>query len=178
MLYLLEYGVKECLHFMLGGKLNMEHMTQHSSQFYEAINARCCCFNMRKVMRAVTQFFDRHLEPANIRSTQFTLLVALSSMNAKTLTEIAENLVMDRTTLTRNLKPLEKLELITTVQPLDKRSKAYILTDKGKELVIKAVPLWEEAQKSIVNTLGIEKYNHIIVELGHVLAATELGFKK
>lgn len=148
-------------------------MTHHSSQFYEAINARCCCFNMRMVMRAVTQFFDRHLEPADIRSTQFTLLVALSSMNAKTLTEIAENLVMDRTTLTRNLKPLEKLELIATIQPIDKRSKAYVLTDKGNALVLKSIPLWEEAQKSMIDALGVEKYNNIIKELGHVLAATE-----
>ena len=163
---------------MLGGELNMEHITQNSSKFYEAINARCCCFNMRKVMRAVTQFFDRHLESANIRSTQFTLLVALSSMNATTLTEIAENLVMDRTTLTRNLKPLEKLELITTMQPLDKRSKAYVLTDKGKDVVMKAVPLWEEAQNSIVNSLGAEKYSHILKELGHVLAATDFNVKK
>lgn len=151
----------------------MEHMTQHSSQFYEAINARCCCFNMRKVMRAVTQFFDGYLEPTEIRSTQFTLLVALSSINAKTLTEIAENLVMDRTTLTRNLKPLEKLELIATIQPLDKRSKAYVLTDKGKEVVAKAVPLWEEAQNSVVQALGVEKYNHIIKELENILRVTE-----
>ena len=151
----------------------MENIAQHSSQFYEAINARCCCFNMRKVMRAVTQFFDRYLEPANIRSTQFTLLVALSSINAKTLTEIAENLVMDRTTLTRNLKPLEKLELINTVQPLDKRSKAYVLTEKGKEVVMKAVPLWEEAQDNIVNVLGAEKYIHIVKELEAVLRATD-----
>lgn len=157
----------------------MEHMTQHSSQFYEAINARCCCFNMRKVMRAVTQFFDRYLESADIRSTQFTLLVALSSINAKTLTEIAENLVMDRTTLTRNLKPLEKLELITTIQPLDKRSKAYVLTEKGKAIVIKAIPLWEEAQQNIVNALGAEKYNHIVKELESVLKATEpANFKR
>jgi DNA-binding MarR family transcriptional regulator len=157
----------------------MEHMTQHSSQFYEAINARCCCFNMRKVMRAVTQFFDRYLESADIRSTQFTLLVALSSINAKTLTEIAENLVMDRTTLTRNLKPLEKLELITTIQPLDKRSKAYVLTEKGKAIVIKAIPLWEEAQQNIVNALGDEKYNHIVKELESVLKATEpANFKR
>ena len=151
----------------------MENIAQHSSQFYEAINARCCCFNMRKVMRAVTQFFDRYLEPANIRSTQFTLLVALSSINAKTLSEIAENLVMDRTTLTRNLKPLEKLELINTVQPLDKRSKAYVLTEKGKEVVMKAVPLWEEAQDNIVNVLGAEKYIHIVKELEAVLRATD-----
>lgn len=154
-------------------------MTQHTSQYYEAINARCCCFNMRKVMRAVTQFFDRYLEPVELRSTQLTLLIALSAIHAKTLTEIAENLVMDRTTLTRNLKPLEKLELITTIQPIDKRSKAYVLTEKGKLLVAKAIPLWEEAQNSIVHTLGAEKYNHILKELENVLKATEMtSFKK
>ena len=165
---------------MLGGKLTMEPITQnnYSSQFYEEINAKCCCFNMRKVMRAVTQFFDRYLEQTNIRSTQFTLLVALSSLKAKTLTEIAENLVMDRTTLTRNLKPLEKLELITTLQSMDKRSKVYILTDKGKETVAKAVPLWEEAQKSVVNSLGEEKYQNILYDLKGVLKATEPSFRK
>ena len=156
----------------------MDHTNRHSTQFYEAINARCCCFNLRKVMRAVTQFFDRYLEGIEIRSTQFTLLVALSSLNAKTLTEIAENLVMVRTTLTRNLKPLEKMELITTIEPLDKRSKAYILTEKGKDLVNKAVPLWEEAQNSIVHSLGDDKYNKIVQELADILAATDLSIKK
>lgn len=156
----------------------MDHTNKHSNQFYEAINSRCCCFNFRKVMRAVTQFFDRYLEHTGIRSTQFTLLIALSSINAKTLTEIAENLVMDRTTLTRNLKPLEKMGLITTIQPLDKRSKAYVLTDKGKELVNQTVPLWEEAQNNIVHSLGADKYSHIIKELADVLAATDLNLKK
>jgi len=103
----------------------------------EAINRQCCCFNMRKVTRAVTQYFDRFLEPAGVRATQFTLLVALFSTKGKTLTEIAETLVMDRTTLTRNLKPLEKTGLIATVVTLDKRSKAYVLTEKGEQIVEK-----------------------------------------
>jgi DNA-binding MarR family transcriptional regulator len=74
---------------------------------------------------------------------------------------------------------LEKLELITTIQPLDKRSKAYVLTEKGKAIVIKAIPLWEEAQQNIVNALGDEKYNHIVKELESVLKATEpANFKR
>ena len=145
---------------------------EQSTQSYDTINQRCCCFNMRKVMRAVTQYYDRHLQPAGIRATQFTLLVALSSTSAKTLTEIAESLVMDRTTLTRNLKPLEKLELIVTVQPLDKRSKAYVLTEQGNEVVARGVPLWEAAQNSVVSSLGLERYENLVKELEQMLVVT------
>ncbi len=138
----------------------------------EAINRQCCCFNMRKVTRAVTQYFDRFLEPAGVRATQFTLLVALFSTKGKTLTEIAETLVMDRTTLTRNLKPLEKTGLIATVVTLDKRSKAYVLTEKGEQIVEKCVPLWQKAQESVVNSLGDECYQDIVSKLSRMLSIT------
>lgn len=138
----------------------------------EAINKQCCCFNMRKVTRAVTQYFDRFLEPTGIRATQFTLLVALYSTKGKTLTEIAESLVMDRTTLTRNLKPLEKSGFIATVQTMDKRSKAYVLTEKGEEVVQKCIPLWQQAQNSVVNSLGDETYQEIVNKLSRMLTIT------
>lgn len=138
----------------------------------EEINRQCCCFNMRKVTRAVTQYFDRFLEPTGIRATQFTLLVALFSTRGKTLTEIAETLVMDRTTLTRNLKPLEKLGLISTIQTLDKRSKAYVLTEKGEQVVEKCIPLWQKAQSSVVNSLGDETYKEIVNKLTRMLTIT------
>jgi DNA-binding MarR family transcriptional regulator len=125
---------------------------------------------MRKVTRAVTQYFDRFLEPAGIRATQFTLLVELVSTKGKTLTEIAETLVMDRTTLTRNLKPLEKTGLISTVVTLDKRSKAYVLTEKGERTVEQCIPLWQKAQDSVVNSLGDECYQDIISKLTRMLS--------
>lgn len=127
---------------------------------------------MRKVTRAVTQYFDRVLDPAGIRATQFTLLVALSSTKGKTLTEIADSLVMDRTTLTRNLKPLEKMGLISTVQTLDKRSKAYVLTEQGEQTVERAIPLWNQAQSNMVNSLGEETYQDVIGKLTRMLSIT------
>jgi len=139
---------------------------------YDNVNKECCCFNLRKVTRAVTQYFDRHLESTGIRATQFTLLVALSSTTAKTLTEIAESLVMDRTTLTRNLKPLVKLGFISTVQPVDKRSKGYVLTDQGKEVLAKALPLWREAQNTVVGVMGTDRYQHVVKELEQMISAT------
>ena len=144
----------------------------------DSINKQCCCFNMRKVTRSVTQYFDRFLEPSGIRATQFTLLVALYSTKGKTLTEIAESLVMDRTTLTRNLKPLEKSGFITTVQTLDKRSKAYVLSEKGEQVVEKCVPLWQQAQNSVVNSLGDECYHDIVNKLGRMLGITSAPNKE
>jgi DNA-binding MarR family transcriptional regulator len=139
--------------------------TSSSIASYQDINPRCCCFGLRKATRAVTQFYDRHLEPAGIRATQFTLLLTLSSATGKTLTEMAEGLVMDRTTLTRNLKPLEKAGFITTMKLADKRSKGYVLTDKGRQAIEKGVPLWKTAQQSIVGKLGDERYHHFLGEL-------------
>jgi len=135
---------------------------------FSTINPKCSCFNLRKATRAVTQFYDHALEPAGIRATQFTLLVTLASVEAKTLTEMASTLVMDRTTLTRNLKPLEKMGLIQTVEPRDKRSKAYALTDKGKEVLNKGVPLWKGAQTKLLSHFGDERYEKFLNELGGI----------
>lgn len=139
---------------------------------YESINKECCCFSMRKVSRAVTQHFDRNLEKIGIRATQFTLLAALASTKASTLTQIAESLVMDRTTLTRNLKPLEKMGFITTVTPVDKRSKAYALTEQGRSILERATPLWRESQDSIVNALTSDRYHAMQAELNQMLNVT------
>jgi len=137
----------------------------HNATSYQGINTEDCCFNLRKVTRAVTQFYDRHLEPAGIRATQFTLLLTLSAATGKTLTDMAEGLVMDRTTLTRNLKPLEREGLITTLKLADKRTKGYVLTEKGRAAIEKGVPLWHKAQQQIVGQLGAERYGRLLEEL-------------
>jgi DNA-binding MarR family transcriptional regulator len=136
---------------------------------HRTINARCGCFNLRKASRAVTQYFDHCLEPSGVRATQFTLLVSMASVSARTLTEMASTLVMDRTTLTRNLKPLEKLGLIETVEPRDKRSKAYALTPKGREVLEKGIPLWNGAQNKLTQGLGQERFDHLLKELEAVI---------
>lgn len=129
------------------------------------INSRCNCFSLRKATRAITQFYDHCLEPAGIRATQFTLLVSLASVSAHTLTEMANALVMDRTTLTRNLKPLEKLGLIESSAPRDKRSKAYGLTEMGRETLLRGVPLWQAAQQKVGTTVGQSRMDNLLKEL-------------
>jgi DNA-binding MarR family transcriptional regulator len=135
---------------------------------YQGINAQDCCFGLRKATRAITQFYDRHLEPADIRATQFTLLLTLTNATGKTLTEMAEGLVMDRTTLTRNLKPLEKAGFIITTKLPDRRTKGYVLTEKGRQAIEKGIPLWRKAQQHIVGQVGNDRYSHFLEELDMV----------
>lgn len=155
----------------------MSYQATSTNNSYENINAQCCCFGLRKATRAVTQFYDRHLEPAGIRATQFTLLITLSSSAGKTLTEMAEDLVMDRTTLTRNLKPLEKAGFITIVRLSDRRSKGYTLTDLGKQAIEKGVPLWKKAQNQIESKMGNDRYHRLLTELDAVRGTANLPTK-
>ncbi|MDB6096908.1 MAG: MarR family transcriptional regulator, partial [Francisellaceae bacterium] len=76
------------------------------------------------------------------------------------------------TTLTRNLRPIEKLELITSVTVNDKRSKAYALTPKGHEVLKESIPLWEHAQKKIVDSVTPDRYIRILNELVLLKTAT------
>ncbi|MEE8273100.1 MAG: MarR family transcriptional regulator, partial [Alphaproteobacteria bacterium] len=86
-------------------------MTKHHSPGKSRDDAReaaiCTCFNLRKAARAVTQLYDAALGPSGLRATQFSLIAALGVRGAPTISQLAKAMVMDRTTLTRNLKPLE-----------------------------------------------------------------------
>ena len=124
----------------------------------QGVNQQCCCFNLRKVTRAVTQLFDHHLEPVGVRVTQFTLLIAFANTEATTLTAVSTSLVMDRTTLTRNLRPLEQMGLIENIVQVDKRAKGYKLTDLGVATVERGLPLWQQAQQILLDEFGAEQY--------------------
>jgi len=114
----------------------------------------CTCFNLRKATRAVTQLFDEALKPCGLYATQFTLLAAVSSKENVAITELSKALVMDRTTLSRNLKPLQKSGWVEVLPGLDKRTKALSLTLSGKKVLKQAMIHWKEVQNEVVMTLG------------------------
>jgi DNA-binding MarR family transcriptional regulator len=135
----------------------------------ETINQRCACSNLRQVTRVLTLHFDKALSQENLRSTQFTLLVALSNHDCYTLTAMANSMAMDRTTLTRNLSPLERAGFIECVSTTDKRSKSYRLTALGQETVQRCIPLWENTQKELENIFGLENYGRYLNDTQHLL---------
>jgi DNA-binding MarR family transcriptional regulator len=132
----------------------------------------CVAYNLRKTTRAVSQLYDRVLKPSNLRVTQFSLLVELAIDGSTTVSELASKMVMDRTTLTRNLKPLEKRELVTIAPGEDRRTRVASLTEKGGEVLIQAFPLWVEAQAHVLGELDEEEWQNLRQVLAKVAAAT------
>jgi DNA-binding MarR family transcriptional regulator len=105
---------------------------------------------VRKAARTVTQLFDEVLQPTGLRSTQFTLLVAVALLGEAPVTKLSEALVMDRTTLARNLKPLESQGLLTLETGTDRRRHLVRLTERGRQALTTALPYWEQAQRRVV----------------------------
>jgi len=120
----------------------------------DEVASDCVCFSLRKAARAVTQLYDRAFEDGALRVTQFTLLVALSQSEQLTLSQVAERLVMDRTTLTRNLAPLERDGLVTSERGPDRRERYMRLTPAGRRTLDQALPLWRQAQAQVMTAIG------------------------
>ena len=130
--------------------------------------ARCTCFNLRKASRVITQLFDRAMKPYGLRGTQFSILAVLSAAGPETITRISDILEMDRTTLTRNLKPMEKTDMIRLVQGEDPRSKKVLITPKGRKTFVSVFPLWEKTQNRIINKLGDERFRTLVRDLSEL----------
>lgn len=144
------------------------------TQYLEPAQA-CICFSLRKSARAVSQLYDEALRPSGLRATQFSLLVATRMLAPVTIGRLAEALVMDRTTLTRNLRPLEKNGLIRALQGKDRRERELTLTSTGQDVLSKALPSWKAAQEQLTEELGFERVSRLLRDLGATVEAGLLG---
>jgi DNA-binding MarR family transcriptional regulator len=115
----------------------------------------CTCLRLRKASRRVSQIYDQHLEPFGLTVTQYSLLGHLAAFEGVSIGELAEKLVMDPTTLTRNLRPLQRQGLVL-VKPdrRDRRARSLQLTAKGRKVFEKAKPGWVRAQHHIEELFG------------------------
>lgn len=135
-----------------------------------AIEVRQTCLGtkLRMASRAVTQLYDDAIAESGLRSTQFTLLIALAQAPFVPLSKIAEVLVMDRTTLTRNLMPLVREGWVQEGGTNDKRVRAYALTAQGRKVLERALPGWRKAQAAMKRALSADDR----AELDRILALT------
>lgn len=125
----------------------------------------CACLNLRMAARAMTQRYDRALQPCGLHITQYSLLLALSSTGPITINHLAQRLVMDRTTLSRNLRPLAEKGLTCSQPGEDRRTRVIDLTEEGRRALLEARPLWEEAQESVIAFLGAERFERMLSDL-------------
>ena len=115
----------------------------------------CNCFAVRSAARHVSQYYDRYLTTAGLRTTQFSILAKLKRLGPLTINELARQMVMDRTTLGRNIKPLERDGLIR-IEPAqsDRRAKELRLTKSGEKHLVVAFEAWSRAQAGFETTFG------------------------
>jgi len=125
----------------------------------------CASFNFRRTARAVTKLYDEALQPAGIRSTQFTILVGVLKVQPVPIGRLGEILVIDRSTLTRSLRLLQKEGFLTVSKRGEKRQRFVSVTPKGEEALARAIPVWREIQARFVNTIGDAHWRDLRSEL-------------
>lgn len=136
----------------------------------QEIVANCACLKVRMAARAVTRAYDSALRPVGLRATQLSILVAIAIDGAISIAALANFLGMERTTLTRNLKPLEKEELISVGPEGWRRSRTLEITGKGRSRLRQAVPLWEGAQDTLRQKLGDQAWGGVRQSLDRLIS--------
>lgn len=114
------------------------------------LSAECVCLNVQRAARRVARRYDAAFKPLGITSGQFTILGALNQPQPVTLGDLAHILGMERTTLTRNLVPLEAAGLLrSSAVDGDARARALALTEAGRARLAAATPLWHGLQAEL-----------------------------
>jgi DNA-binding MarR family transcriptional regulator len=114
------------------------------------VRDRCLCLHVQRAARAIGRRFDEALRPHGLTNGQFSLLMALNRPKPPRIGDLVPLLAMDRTTLTANLKPLERRGLVeVVVDPGDRRSRRVRITDAGRDLLARALPVWRATHDKV-----------------------------
>lgn len=120
-----------------------------------SVERTCLSFAAQKAARALGRRYDAALRPTGLSNWQFTLLMMLVREEPPTIGALAQYLGTDRTTVTANLKPLERRGLIGVQNDADDaRVRRVVLSDEGRTLLAEAYPLWQQAQEAVAHQLG------------------------
>ena len=126
----------------------------------------CACGNLRKTTRTITQFYDKILQPTGLRSTQCLLLLEIFFNENISVSDLGNILLMDQSTVTRNIELLRKSGYIDIKKvEKDSRKKSISITDMGLKKLEEATPIWEEAQKKIENGIGKKRFEELLITL-------------
>jgi DNA-binding MarR family transcriptional regulator len=134
--------------------------------------ADCNCFAVRSAARHVTQLYDQFLAPSGLRANQFSVLAKLDRLGPMTINVLAEAMVTDRTTLGRNIKPLQRDGLISIeASASDRRAKELHLTKTGIKRLDEARKAWSQAQAKFEHTFGAKRTANLRETLRAVVAS-------
>jgi len=120
--------------------------------------AECACFDLRKATRAVSRMYDDFLRDAGLNITQLSMLRLIRAGKELSISTLGRYMVMDRTSITRALAPLERDGLIQSQPAADKRIRIVSITNKGRKLLENAEPGWRKAQETLIDTIGEDRW--------------------
>jgi DNA-binding MarR family transcriptional regulator len=120
--------------------------------------AQCACFDLRKATRAVSRLYDDRLRTCGLNITQYSMLCMIEYGQQISVSTLSRYMVMDQTSITRALAPLERDGLIRRRAGSDQRMRIVSLTKKGTKLITKAKPHWDEAQKIFLDLIGDQRW--------------------
>ena len=126
----------------------------------------CLCFNLRRASRVVTSLYDETFRALGLRTGQLAIIDMAAKVGPATICQLAEATATDRTTLTRNLRPLEREGFVKVINgSADRREREVVITQKGKAVLEEAFPMWQKIQEKIKGTLGRTRAERLIREL-------------
>jgi DNA-binding MarR family transcriptional regulator len=134
-------------------------MSKHNPLPFETtleVRDTCMCLHVQRAARAVARRFDDALRPLDLTNGQFSLLMSLNRPNPATIGSVSALLAIDRTTLTANLKPLERRGLVKIIiSDTDRRHRLMILTPAGRALLAESLPVWKRTQAAIEKLIAV-----------------------
>lgn len=125
----------------------------------------CVCIRLRRAANTLTGFYDAGLKEAGITVNQFSALAHLKKLKSASVSELAKNMRLERSTLVRNLRPLRKNGCVKDISKNSERNRRLVLTPLGEELLEKAEPLWIKAQEAVRELLGETEIEQLLETL-------------
>jgi DNA-binding MarR family transcriptional regulator len=132
----------------------------------------CACANLRRAARALSRLYEEALAPVDLSSTQMTVIMFLGRRGPMPLSDLADALAMDRTSLYRALRPLDRRELVRIRATADRRAKEVLLTVDGERYLARAMPHWQRAQDQFIERFGRAAWERLHRSLTRVVAVT------
>jgi len=127
----------------------------------EWVNADCACFQIRRASRILTRAYDKALQSTGLKINQIGVLVAVRELEPATMQSLAESLGMDRTTLVRNIRPLQRDGYLTTETPRGTRAQQIFITEKAIQKLEIAAPLWQQAQAAALACISNDDWEAV-----------------
>jgi DNA-binding MarR family transcriptional regulator len=133
----------------------------------------CICAELRKAARAVTLLYDNAFKSTGLLSTQLSVLRVISKSESIRVSQLAEELGMDRTTLTRNLSVLERRGFIKISSGKDHRTRIVTITFNGSTSIAKTIPLWNKVQRKVKKQMGENAWRELMQNLSQFVKITD-----